>query len=368
LSPIQSQIASWPSLSNKWALEALSLCDEQHPGTLRFALSASALRRQTMFLVLASLDWNSPEAVADRLKNIGTDGNLPSDDPLRVVSHALTTCCRVRDVLHALYGPVDGLLGALKRLGDEPLPRDAYRTLVSVLTEPEHRARAKVLRQMSRITSNHLTTLMWLEEPFILKELVEKLRPKDVSRFWMAVGLIHQLVPEVKTEDLVASLQRAFRPGTGLDNWVQRWASRATQFPTSPSGIDKAFTPLASAEAVRDAATRYRNCLGTKFGALALGRVFYLEYRPAPAIIELTALSGGRWACLDGIYGPKNASLDPGTKRLIRRKLQASGVLVYARHAEANRWNSVARLVGVYDHDDLVLERDFDLTQLEGTG
>jgi hypothetical protein len=321
-----------------------------------------------MFLVLASLDWNSPETVASHLRNIGSGENIPSDDPLQVISHALMTSRRVRDIVHALHGPVDSLLGALKRLGDEPLPRDAYRTLVSVLTEPEHRARAKVLRQMSSITPHHLTTLMWLEKPFILKELVENLRPKDVSRFWMAVGLIHQLVPEVKTEDLVASLQRSLRPGTGLDNWLQRWASRATQFPISLSGIDMAFTPLASAEAVRDAATRYRNCLGTKFGALALGRVLYLEYRAAPAIVELIALSEDRWVCLDGIYGPKNASLDPGTKRLIRRKLQSSGVLVYARHAEVSRWNSVARLLGIYDHDDPILEGDFDLTQLEGTG
>jgi hypothetical protein len=320
-----------------------------------------------MYLVLASLVWTSPEVVAAHLRNIGSEGPRPSDDPLQVISHALTTSRRVRDVVNAVFGPVDGLFGALKRFGDEPLPRDAYRTLVSVLTEPEHRARAKVLQQMSSITAHHLTTLMWLEEPYILKELVENLRPKDVSRFWMAVGLIHQLVPEVKTEDLVASLQRSLQPGAGLDRWVQRWASRATQFPISPSGIDKAFTPLASAEAVRDAATRYRNCLGTKFGALALGRVFYLEYRPAPAIIELTALSEGRWACLDGIYGPNNASLDPGTRCLIQRKLQASGVLVYARHAGARRWNSVARLLGIYDHDDPILEGEFDLTQLEGT-
>jgi hypothetical protein len=317
-----------------------------------------------MFLVLASLNWNTPEAVATCLKNVGSDENLPSDDPLPVISHALMTARRVRDVLHALYGPVDGLLGALKRLGDEPLPRDAYCTLVTVLTEPEHRARAKVLRQMSSITAHHLTTLMWLEQPFILKELVENLRPKDVSRFWMAVGLIHELVPEMKTEDLVASLQRSLRPGTGLNRWVQNQASRATRFPVTLSGLDKTFTPLTTAEAIRAKALQYRNCLRSELGEVALARKYFLEYRPAPAIIELTALSEGRWACLDGIYGPKNASFDPGTKRLIRRKLQASGVLVYARHAEASRWNSVARLFGIYDHDDPILEGDFDLTQL----
>jgi hypothetical protein len=319
-----------------------------------------------MFLVLASLDWNSPEAVAARLRNVGSDENLPSNDPLLIISHALTTCRRVRDVLNALYGPVDGLLGALKRLGDEPLPKDSYRTLISLLTEPEHRARAKVLRQMSRITASHLTTLMWLEEPFILKELVEKLRPKDVSQFWLAIGLIHQLVPEATTEDLVASL-RSLQPSAGLNRWVQKQVSRATRFPVTLSRLDKTFTPLTSAEAIRAKALQYQNCLRTELGEVALTRKYFLEYRPAPAIVELTALSEGRWACLDGIYGPKNASLDPATKRLIRRKLQASGVLVYARHAEASRWNSVARLVGIYDHDDPILEEDFDLTQLLGT-
>jgi hypothetical protein len=134
------------------------------------------------------------------------------------------------------------------------------------------------------------------------------------------------------------------------------------------SGLDHTFTPLTSAEAIRAKALQYQNCLRTELGEVALGRKYFLEYRPAPAIVELTALSEGRWACLDGIYGPKNASLDLGTKRLIRRKLQASGVLVYARHAEANRWNSLARLLGVYDHDDPILEGDFDLTQLLGTG
>jgi hypothetical protein len=319
-----------------------------------------------MFLVLASLEWDSSEAVASHLKNIASDENLPSDDPLSIISHALTTCRRVRVVLNALYGPVDGLLGALKRLGDEPLPKDSYRTLMSLLTEPEHRARAKVLRQMSRITANHVTTLMWLEEPFILKELVEKLRPKDVSQFWLAIGLIHQLVPEATTEDLVASL-RSLQPSADLNRWVQKQVSRATCFPVALSGLDKTFTPLTSAEAIRAKALQYQNCLRTELGEVALGRKYFLEYRPAPAIVELTALSEGRWVCLDGIYGPKNASLDPGTKRHIRRKLQASGVLVYARHAEASRWNSVARLLGIHDHDDPVLEGDFDLTQLLGT-
>jgi hypothetical protein len=247
------------------------------------------------------LDQDSPEAVAACLNNIASDESLPGDDPLLIISHALTTCRRVRDVLHALYGPVDGLLGALKRLGDEPLPKDSYRTLMSLLTEPEHRARAKVLRQMSRVTPNHLTTLMWLDEPFILKQLVEKVRPKDVSGFWTALALIRQLVPEATMEDLVASL-RSLQPSAGLNRWVQKQVSRATRFPVTLSGLDKTFTPLTSAEAIRAKALQYQNCLRAELGEVALGRKYFLEYRPAPAIIELIALSEDSWACLDGSY------------------------------------------------------------------
>jgi hypothetical protein len=48
---------------------------------------------------------------------------------------------------------------------------------MSLLTEPKHLTRAKVLAQLPKITSAHMTTLLRLEEPFILKELVEHLDP-----------------------------------------------------------------------------------------------------------------------------------------------------------------------------------------------
>jgi hypothetical protein len=204
---------------------------------------------------------------------------------------------------------------------------------------------------------------MWLEKPFILKELVECLRPKDVSNFWTGVALINQLIPEATTDDLIASI-KALQPGANLGTWLRKWISRATRFPTAPSGMDKAFVPLTSAEVIRAKAIQYRNCLRSRCGEVALGRVFFLEYQPAPAIIELTALSENRWACLDGIHGPKNAGLDPGTKRLILRKLQASGVLVLSRHGEVSRWGCLARLLNVFDFDDPVLEGGLDLTQL----
>jgi hypothetical protein len=134
-----------------WALEAIAEADKAHNGILRIALSVSSLRRQAMFLVLASLDSVTPEAMATNLRNLNMPECPSSGTPLQVISHALGACRRVRDLLDAAYGPVDGLLGALKRMGDDPLPRKAYRDLMTVLTEPEHLVRAKVLGSVAAL-------------------------------------------------------------------------------------------------------------------------------------------------------------------------------------------------------------------------
>ena len=184
--------------------------------------------------------------------------------------------------------------------GDEPLPRASYRDLMSVLTEPEHRVRAKVLTQMPNITSKHLTTLLWLEEPFLLKELVEHLDPDDVARFWTAISMVTRLSPQATTEDLIASI-KSLDPSFNIRLWLQNQVKRATAFPVTLNDLDKSFVLLTSAEQIRAKALEYRNCLKSQFGELALGRKCYLEYCPSPAIIELVALSEGRWACFDRI-------------------------------------------------------------------
>jgi hypothetical protein len=347
-----------------WALESIAEADKFFSGILRTTLSASPLRRQSIFLVLASLTWLPSETMAANIRNMSLV-ECPSDaSPRQIVSHALVTCRRVRDLLHAAYGPVDGLLGALRRLGDYPLPREAYRDLLSLLTEPEHRARAKVLEQMPEITPDHLTTLLWLEEPFILKELVERLSADDVTRFWTAIRMVSHVSPQVTTDDLIASI-KSLEPSLNISLWLQNQVRRATNFQIDLSGLNEAFAPLTSAEQIRAKALEYRNCLKSQFGDLALGRKCYLEYLPSPAIIELVALSEGRWACFDRIYGPRNARLSSATRRAILRKLRASGVLIFAHHVEMSRWNSVARWLNVHDYDEVALDDIFDLSGVE---
>ncbi len=99
-----------------WALDTLVRCDEVHPGILRYALSCSPLRRQAIFLTLACVRHDEPEQVAVRLGPLAGADKPSYTDPNAVICHVLMTC-RVREIVHALYGFVEGLVGALSRLG-----------------------------------------------------------------------------------------------------------------------------------------------------------------------------------------------------------------------------------------------------------
>src|SRR5688572_19648081 len=105
-----------------------------------------------------------------------------------------------------------------------------------LLTEPEHRVKAEVLEQMSEITSDHLTTLLWLEEPFVLKELVERLSADDVTRFWTAISMVSHLSPQVTTEDLIASI-KSLEPSLSISLLLQNQVRRATSFPINLRGL-----------------------------------------------------------------------------------------------------------------------------------
>ncbi len=58
---------SRPRSISGWALEHLITLDTLYPGILRFALQASPLRREGIFLTLSYLRPGSPEDLAARL-------------------------------------------------------------------------------------------------------------------------------------------------------------------------------------------------------------------------------------------------------------------------------------------------------------
>jgi hypothetical protein len=353
-----------PRPFGSWALNALITYDEALPCTLRRVLCASSLRRQCTFHTLSLLHYHSLSVGSERLRTLADPRGWEDNQQAEIAS--ILTTRRVRDILYALHGPVDGLVGVLSRLGDQPLLPTTYWALVSILSEPQHRARAKVLQQHSEITSSTVSVLLALRKPWIRGDLLSYFKSTEqVSQFTAAVELIQDLVPGVAKGVLVQSLNS----DVTLSQWVTRWIKKASQFPISPpvpQGGD--FVLLDSAQAIRDAATRYRNCLRGRVGYVATGRAAFLEHRSSNAIIELQSLSEGRWL-LDSINGPGNRRVDPTAARTICHELRKAGILVRAHLAHAQKYTSTARLLRIHDADWIddtdEYDGELDLSDLE---
>jgi hypothetical protein len=343
---------SRPRAVSGWAIDHLIALDAAHPGILRFALQASPLRRQGIFLTLAHLRRGSATDLAARLSHAS---DLPrSADPLAVIASALMEQ-RVRDIVQALHPGVDGLTGALNKIGDGALHQLKYRMLVRMLADPDQR-RANVLKQMRAISETTLSVLRVIDPAFLHPDpdLIQRFRSTaSVEGFNAVVDLIRRIVPAVADADLLASV-KALGSASSLDGWAQRWLAKA-EFPMLPPiHDDKEWRVLGSGEAMQEAAARFRNCLRDKISVCALGRAAYVEWRSEPAIIELIAFSGtqgrARYA-VQGVHGYRNARVAPGVIDAICAKAAAAGFLLPAKLGHARKENRAARLLGVFEYD-----------------
>ena len=148
--------------------------------------------------------------------------------------------------------------------------------------------------------------------------------------------------------------------GYDAGQWATRWIKKASRFPVSPPVPEGGeFVLLDSAQAIHDAATRYRNCLRGRVGYVATGRAAFVEHRPSETIIELQSLSEGRWL-LETVNGPGNRRVDPFAARTICHKLQTAGILVRAHLAHAEKYTSTARLLGITSRDGMDNDDEYD--------
>jgi hypothetical protein len=360
--PVKKPIIARPI--GGWSLRRLMVLDEAYPGVLRRSLQFSPLRRQAAFSVLAALDLNRPHHLAHRLGTLAQADNEDTTAPLRLIGRVLLDA-RVRDILVAVHGRVEGLIGALSRCGHDHLRICDYSSLLVMLQEPRLADHAKVLRHVPKITSGLIDALEVLEPPFVILPLVNLLCGKEsAEQFIQGLDLLRRVAPDVTDTQLLQSLI-ALPGDTHLSVWLKRWLSQAATFPVQPPCVDGSeFVILNSAEKLTDASRRFSNCVSERIILCALGRLLYLEHRATQTIIELSVLDQG--FLLEGLYGPKNVPPSASTVLTIRDKLTSIGVLMPARLAQAARFNGVARHTGAVHWEDGNLNLDCDDQILEG--
>lgn len=334
-------------------LETACFLDAACPGFLNRLLYASDLRRAAIFAAIAEIAIVGITEVGARFHRHVPDACYGDLDAHAQVARALLTL-RARGIVQATYGDVpDGFLGLLARLGPDPLPaRGQYRRAYSLFADPQHRARAKLLRQTpGRITPDHIEITARLDAVLLHQRAFERVHaPEQIETLHAALALIRALVPQADDDALHRSLD-GLHPSQGdLGPWVERWLWRMTRLPIAlPIPADDPDLRVLDGPGMVALGRRFRNCARDRLGHVATGLRCYLEWvgDGGPAVIELRCLSAG-YLVVEDLGGPQNRDLDFAVLELIRAKLARFGVLSYAGAGHTVTGSALMGLLSVW--------------------
>lgn len=155
-----------------WALDRAIILDCTCPGLLTSTLYFGPARRQAVFLVMASIDWLGQAEIASRFRRAIEDRDAPGQSDEAVIGRAILLLRRPRDLVRTLFGSVpDGLVGAMQRLGHDPVGGpETYRELQRLFFSDAalDRRRVKVLGQMTGSLVGAQIEIVSLLDPVLL--------------------------------------------------------------------------------------------------------------------------------------------------------------------------------------------------------
>lgn len=340
-----------------WALEAVVSLDCACPGLLALTFRFGVQRRQALFLMLAAVREDGISEIADRLRHRELPPDFRDLEDAALLGRAVVHLRRPRDLVRAVLGAPDGLLGALARLGPDPLEEpDLYRELHHLFASatPADRRRAKILGQIQGdLAGGQIAVVSRLDPLLLHPAIVSKIHDVEhVAELHHALAYIRSYCSGATEAGIRASLG-LLRPEDSRVDLVRAWSKR---FDLLPYDLDTSSDPtlvvLASAAAMNDAARRYRNCLASRISDVFLGTHLFAEYQPIgrsePGVIaELRRIERGFF--LEGLYGVGNTRVRADRANLVRRKLAACGVALLD-HAPASpeMMHAVAGMLGAW--------------------
>jgi hypothetical protein len=176
-----------------WATDDLVKLDALSPGLIARILTASPMRRHAILLVLA-------ERCGNRLPGV-------ADDDAELVLATVLRRDRAREIIqHAFGAAPEGLLGALERLGGDPMPSPwAYGRLYALFSRPEQRRKAEALQRVSgQITERMLRVVDILDPRWVHAETMRRLESPAEARTFNEAVAFAQSVCSKATDEVVA--------------------------------------------------------------------------------------------------------------------------------------------------------------------
>ena len=309
-----------------WSLNYIAALDAHAPGAAGAFLRASAERRQ----VIAALFSSKPLPTSPRQAGAVAD----------FVSRA-----NHREILVAAFGTVPrGLRGALARSGSQPHPRPFYRFLHKVLSEPEHRAAAAVIRQLDCIGPQRVLIAQRLPadvcSPNLVKVIAYPRAARDVA------SLLNLFSSNGIDRSALAAAVRSVANSKQLSELWDRWSKKLT-FPPHPVPMTQHHVPLTNGLELRRIALRYRNCVRHYVSKIMEEEVAFSQFRwhGEEAVIHLRRRE--RTWTLEGLFGKGNEPVSLSLRSAAQDYLQKSGVVISTdrRNAEGE-WSVLSRLSG----------------------
>ena len=308
-----------------WPTDPLTRLDDLSSGLISRFLVAKPVRRQAINLVLADLaasgECGLTADLAELLKFAGA-GEI-------VLSH---------------FGALpDGLLGALERIGPNPLKPASYGVLRRIYSERRFRRHARALRHLEQITDGALEALLALDPRWVhLKVLQTVCDGAQATQLNHALAFV-QDVNSAATDAAVMLAVRKLSPDYRLEALVCAFLHTADRAPPGPLAADPEVQPLSVAD-LPTMARRYRNCLDNdpQIGDLIRGRRAFAEFSGS-AILEFRPLEGGGWL-LAGVHGRHNGRVPPDLTAAAKAKCRAFGIHTFDQKPD-DRWSAVTRLM-----------------------
>ena len=319
-----------------WTTDSLVQLDPLAPGLISRVLTASPKSRQAIFTVLASRLLIAEHNDAFGRVDDGDDANLAF-----VLREG-----RPREILDFAFGRVaDGWLGALERLGGQPMNGlHAYVKLHTIFANPRHRQKAEALRHVGQITEKMLMVLDALDERWVhaetLKRLPNIVAAKDFNR---AVVFAQSVSSRATDEAVVAAIGR-LAPASPLSVVVSRFVRRADRFPLHPVTGDEEIRPLTSARDFIECGRRYRNCLVTKLDEALAGQVAFAEFQ-RECIVEVRPLSLDRGWLLQHVHVARNGLVSSELAKAVEAKCEAVGIPYVDQRDSGEDWRRYRRFV-----------------------
>lgn len=343
-----------PKLFHGSYLEIACVLDAACPGFLGRVLYASDLRRSVTFVALAEFALKGPMELVARLSSISPCCRSVDPDDYSQIARTLVNV-RARKIISAIFGSApDGFVGLLARLGADPLPDLAdYHLAYTLFADPQHTARAKLLRQSSgRLSAEKIKVAAKLDPALLHVAAFERIGDMQrVDALHAALAIIRALVPEATDETLHRSLGSLSPNDHSLAKWVQCWLRRMTRVPNLPPipFDDPDLRVLHGCDMV-EIGRRFQNCAATRLGYLALGTRAYAEWigPGEPAVVELRGLSNGGFV-IEDIKGVNNSEPNPEVGAAIRQKLASMGIFSFAGPGESSKSNAIVHLLSAWD-------------------